>query len=124
MQEADRMQTLVETLREWWVEAGNPRIQTVHLLVGALSGVDTERLSIAFDTQKVGTFLDRANLVIEEIPFVAFCSSCQHEYQPEIGHRYCCPLCNHPLHEIRSGRELKIGDIECSTQEARGISRT
>ena len=76
MKEVDRMQVLVSTLREWWVEAGNPKIQAVHLLVGALSGVDTKRLSIAFDTQKVGTFLDRANLIIEEIPFVAFCSSC------------------------------------------------
>jgi hydrogenase nickel incorporation protein HypA/HybF len=123
MQEVDRMQALVLTLREWWVEAGNPRIQAVHLLVGSLSGVDTERLSIAFDNQKIGTFLDRANLVIEEIPFVAFCSGCQQEYQPEIVHRYCCPLCNHPLHEIRSGRELKIRDIECATREARGISR-
>jgi hydrogenase nickel incorporation protein HypA/HybF len=122
MKEADRMQALVSTLREWWIEAGNPRIQAVHLLVGALSGVSTEHLSVAFDAQKVGTFLDRATLVIEEIPFVAFCSSCQQDYQPELRYRYRCSLCNRSLHDIRSGRELKIGHIECLTREARDVS--
>jgi hydrogenase nickel incorporation protein HypA/HybF len=124
MKEVDRMKILVSSLREWWVEAGNPRVQTVHLLVGALSGVDTKLLSRAFEAQKVATFLDQANLVIEDIPFLAFCRNCQQEYQPEIGQRYCCPICTHPLHEVRSGRELKIGDIKYSSQKARGTSRT
>lgn len=124
MQEVDRMKILVSILREWWIEAGNPRVQTVQLLVGALSGVDTKLLSRAFETQKVATFLDRADLVIEDIPFLAFCRNCQQEYQPEIRQRYCCPMCTHSLHEVRSGRELKIGDIEYSSQKAKGISRT
>ncbi len=122
MNEVDMMKALVSTLREWWVEAGNPRIQVVHLLVGVLSGAEPKHLSLAFEDQKVGTFLDRANLVIEEIPFIAFCKHCQKEYQPEIQHRYCCDICNRPLKEIRSGRELKIGDIEYSTLEAQGVS--
>jgi hydrogenase nickel incorporation protein HypA/HybF len=124
MKEVDRMKVLVSILREWWIEAGNPRIQAVHLWVGALSGVDTERLSKAFETQKVATFLDRADLIIEEIPFLAFCKNCQQEYQPEIKQRYCCPICAHPLHEVRSGRELKIGDIQCFPQKTRGMSCT
>ncbi|NES23265.1 MAG: hydrogenase maturation nickel metallochaperone HypA, partial [Symploca sp. SIO3E6] len=36
---------------------------------------------------------------------------------PEIGLYYTCPICQAPMEDIRSGRELKIERIEYSQPE-------
>ena len=54
-------------------------------------------------------------LVIKDIPLIAFCHNCQEEYKPEIGMQYSCPDCKSPMEDIRSGRELKIDRIEYSS---------
>jgi len=69
-------------------------------------------LQFAFEVQTRGTFLAGATLEIQETPLIAFCHTCQHEYQPEVGIQYACPSCHSPMDDIRSGRELKIDRIE------------
>jgi hydrogenase nickel incorporation protein HypA/HybF len=55
-------------------------------------------------------------LVIKDIPLLAFCHGCQQEYRPEISLQYSCPDCHSPMEDIRSGRELKIDHIEYSVR--------
>ncbi len=105
---------LVLSLKEWWVASGQPKVERVHLVVGAFTGVEPVSLAFAFETQKCGTFLEAAALVIRETPFIAYCQPCRQEYQPAIGTCYGCPTCGSPLEEIRSGRELKIDHVEYS----------
>jgi len=76
--------------------------------------VEPRSLQFAFETQTQNTFLSGVELVIKDIPLIAFCHPCQQQYWPKIGEQYACPHCHSPMEDIRSGRELKIDRIEYS----------
>lgn len=115
MHETDMTKALIMTLRDWWHDQKeSQKIETVHLIVGQFTCVEPASLQFAFEVQTRNTFLEGAKLAIQEKPLIAFCHSCQSEYQPKIGQHYACPTCNSPMEEIRSGRELKIDRIEYS----------
>lgn len=113
MHETDMTKSLILTIKEWCEEQPEkPNIEKVHLTVGQFTCVEPVSLQFAFEVQTRNTFLDGANLEIQETPLIAFCHSCQQEYKPKIGLHYACPTCHSPMEEIRSGRELKIERLE------------
>lgn len=113
MHETDMTKALILTLKDWWEsQPEQPQITHVHLTVGQFTCVEPASLQFAFEAQTQNTFLNGVQLVIHETPLIAFCHSCQQEYQPKIGLHYACPTCQSPMEEIRSGRELKIDRIE------------
>lgn len=113
MHETDMTKALILTVRDWWeCQPQRPPVARVHLTVGQFTCVEPASLQFAFDAQTPGTFLDGAELVIQETPLIAFCHACQAEYQPKIGSAYACPTCHTPMEDIRSGRELKIDRVE------------
>lgn len=113
MHETDMTKALLITLRDWWeAQSERPKITRVHLIVGQFTCVEPVSLQFAFEVQTRGTFLEGAQLVIQETPLIAYCHPCQTEYHPEIGLQYACPTCRSPMEDIRSGRELKIDRIE------------
>jgi hydrogenase nickel incorporation protein HypA/HybF len=110
---------LILTLKDWWEsQPEQPQITQVHLIVGQFTCVEPASLQFAFDAQTQKGFLEGVELVIHETPLIAFCQSCQQEYQPKIGLHYACPNCQSPMEDIRSGRELKIDRIEYSSNYA------
>lgn len=116
MHETDMTKALILTVRDWWEsQPDQPVIAKVHLTVGQFTCVEPASLQFAFEVQTRGTFLDAAELVIQETPLIGFCHTCQAEYRPEIGLNYVCPTCQSPLEDIRSGRELKIDHLEYHT---------
>jgi len=119
MHETDMTKALIQTVKEWWkIQPKPPSIQKIHLLVGEFTCVEPMSLKFAFEVQTQNTFLDGVELVINEIPLLAFCYPCQQEYRPKIGEKYACPHCHSPMEEIRSGRELKIDHIEYTQEES------
>ncbi|MFE4108181.1 hydrogenase maturation nickel metallochaperone HypA [Almyronema epifaneia] len=122
MHEVDMTKALILTVRDWWEsQPASPQIEKIHLMVGQFTCVEPASLQYAFQAQVQSTFLAKAELVIQEVPLVAFCHACQQEYAPQIGLQYACPTCQSPMEEIRAGRELKIDRIEC-TQPAAGAN--
>jgi hydrogenase nickel incorporation protein HypA/HybF len=120
MHETDMTKALMLTVRDWWeAQPGQPAIEKVHLTVGQFTCVEPVSLQFAFEVQTRGTFLDGAELVIQETPLVAYCHTCEAEYKPEIGLQYACPTCRSPMDDIRSGRELKIDRVEYAEQTVR-----
>ena len=116
MHETDMTKALILTIRDWYEsQQEKPKIEKIHLIVGRFTCVEPASLKFAFTAQTSNTFLADVELVIKEIPLIAFCHGCQQEYQPEIGLQYSCPECNSPMEDIRSGRELKIDHIEYTT---------
>ncbi len=116
MHETDMTKALIMTVKDWYEsQIEQPKIEKIHLIVGQFTCVEPVSLQFAFEVQTRNTFLENVELVIKEIPLIAFCHSCQQEYQPEIGLQYSCPNCNSPMEDIRSGRELKIDRIEYSS---------
>lgn len=113
MHETDMTKALILTLRDWWEsQPDRPKISRVHLTVGQFTCVEPASLQFAFEVQTRNTFLDTAELCIQETPLIAFCHCCQTEYQPQIGLQYACPTCQSPMEDIRSGRELRINRLE------------
>lgn len=119
MHETDMTKALILTVKDWWEsQPERPKISRVHLIVGKFTGVEPVSLQFAFEVQTRNTFLDGAELVIQETPLIAFCHRCQQDYAPAVGQHYACPDCQSPMEDIRSGRELKIDRLEYCTDSA------
>lgn len=113
MHETDMTKALILTVQDWWQsQPERPPVSKIHLIVGQFTCVEPLSLQFAFEVQTRSTFLDGAELVIQETPLIAYCHDCEAEYRPEMGLRYTCPTCSSPMDDIRSGRELKIDRIE------------
>lgn len=116
MHETDMTKALILTVKDWYqAESEQRQIEKIHLIVGEFTCVEPASLEFAFEVQTRNTFLEGVELVIKNLPLIAFCHSCQREYRPRIGLQYSCPDCKSPMDDIRSGRELKIDRIEYST---------
>ncbi len=119
MHETDMTKALILTMKDWYEsQPEKSKIEKVHLIVGEFTCVEPVSLKFAFQVQTRNTFLEGVELIIKDIPLIAFCHSCQQEYQPAIGLQYSCPDCKSPMEDIRSGRELKIDRIEYSSSNS------
>ncbi len=111
--EVDMTKALMMSLKEWWrSQPQESTVRVVRLVVGQFTCVEPDLLRTAFKRQRMGTFLEQAELEIRESPFVAYCDACDAEYRPDIALEYACPTCKSSLNDIRSGRELKIEGVE------------
>ena len=125
MHETDMTKALILTVKDWYrAQPEQLKIDKIHLIVGQFTCVEPMSLQFAFEVQTRNTFLEGVELVIKDIPLIAFCHSCQREYKPEIGMQYSCPDCKSPMEDIRSGRELKIDRLEYSTLEEQIVKPT
>jgi len=100
-------------------DAGDVRVEKVHLKIGKLAAVVPESLRFCFDVAIKDTALEGALLVIEELPVVARCRDCGHRWtihEPA----FKCENCGSGSLEILSGRELDIESIEISQEDPHG----
>lgn len=88
------------------------RVTAVHLRLGPLSGVVKEALLSAFEQAREGSALADAKLVIEPMPIVAWCPTCQAEQTIPSMQQLCCPVCNTPTPDVRGGNELEVSGLE------------
>jgi hydrogenase nickel incorporation protein HypA/HybF len=91
------------------------RVAAVHLKLGPLSGVVKEALVSAYDLARECGPLARAELVIEEVPLVAYCDGCAAERTLPSVQDLCCPACGAPTPRLVSGRELEVVALEIET---------
>lgn len=87
------------------------RVERVNLTVGKLSAVVPESLRFCFQVASRETPLEGAELNIEEVPVVARCHQCDHQWTIETP-VFRCPVCDGTRIEVVSGRELDIRSIE------------
>lgn len=91
------------------------RVVAVHLRLGPLSGVIAPALVSAFDLAREGTALEGAELVVEEVPLVAYCPGCAVEQTLASPQNLCCPVCGAVTPEIVRGRELEVVALEIAS---------
>jgi hydrogenase nickel incorporation protein HypA/HybF len=87
------------------------RVERVNLTVGKLSAVVPESLRFCFQVASRETALEGAELNIEEVPVMARCKQCGHEWTIDAP-VFRCPACEATAIEVVSGRELDIRSIE------------
>jgi hydrogenase nickel incorporation protein HypA/HybF len=88
------------------------RVTAVHLRLGPLSGVVKDALVSAYELAREDTPLARADLVVEEVPVVAYCPACAAEQPLAAVLDLCCPACGAPTPKIVRGRELEVIALE------------
>src|SRR5262245_15366923 len=91
---------------------GGGRVAAIHLRLGPLSGVVKEALRSAYDLAREGTALEKAELIIEDAPLLAYCPACAAERAPPSAQQLCCPDCGTPTPEVVRGRELEVIALE------------
>jgi hydrogenase nickel incorporation protein HypA/HybF len=104
--------SILEMAAEEAERQGGGDVTAVHLRLGPLSGVVKEALRSAYDLAREGSSLSKAELVIEEVPLVAYCPVCTAERILESAQQLCCPTCGAPTPDILRGRELEVVALE------------
>lgn len=98
---------VIETVQAEMSRRCLDRIGEIGLAIGALSGVDPEALSFAFDASVAGTNLAGSRLDIEYIPVEGHCRACAHEFSVD-ELCFICPKCGSGDLDIIRGQELNI----------------
>ena len=112
MHELSLAEGLIEQVKRAVREAGAVRVTSLHLRIGALSGVDPDALRFGFDVAARGTLLDGAALELTLVPVVIHCPACVADVElPDIQH-FRCPRCGTPSADVRDGRDLTIETVE------------
>jgi hydrogenase nickel incorporation protein HypA/HybF len=91
------------------------RVAAIHLKLGPLSGVVKGALVSAFELAREGTPFEGAELLVREVPVVAYCPACAADQTLASARELCCPGCGTPTPRIVSGRELEVVALEIET---------
>ncbi|MGJ3249238.1 MAG: hydrogenase maturation nickel metallochaperone HypA [Elainellaceae cyanobacterium] len=113
MHEVGIMQTTLNIALDYANRQGATQIHQMTVRVGALSGVEPDALTFAFDVVVQGTIAEQARLRIDVIPAVCYCPACETEFQPS-DWIYDCPVCHAVATELRQGKELELTTMEVS----------
>jgi hydrogenase nickel incorporation protein HypA/HybF len=77
-----------------------------------LSGVVKEALLSSYEMACEDTALKGSQLIVEEIPVVVFCPTCQAQRPLHSIQLFCCAECGTPTSEIVQGKELEVVALE------------
>lgn len=114
MHEVDMTRCLLLSMNEWKQQHAphTPRVNRVHLQVGAFTCVEPDQLITTWEVAVRGSWLEGAELAIETVPLIGRCVICNGTYSPDPEQAYRSPCCRHPMEEIVSGRELRIRSVD------------
>jgi hydrogenase nickel incorporation protein HypA/HybF len=111
MHELSIVMSIIEIAEDNAKRENASMITEIELEIGKQAGVVMEALEFAIESAKVGTMLEKAAWVVHDIPALARCTSCGHEF--ETG-ALCspCPECGNPFSDIFQGRELRVKSLK------------
>ena len=104
--------SIVQFAEEESARRGGRRVEAVHLRVGRLSGVVREALVASYELACEGTPLAGSRLVVEDVPIVAQCVTCDARRPVRSVQDMCCEVCGTPAADIVEGRELVVTALE------------
>ena len=99
-------------LAEEEAEKRGVQITAIHLKLGALSGVVKEALLASYEMACDDLPLKGSRLVIEDVPVIVFCPSCQMQRPISSIQSFCCAECGTPTSAILQGKEIEIVALE------------
>jgi hydrogenase nickel incorporation protein HypA/HybF len=111
MHELSIAMSIVE-LAEEEAKNRNVQIEAVHLKLGALSGVVKEALLSCYEMACENTAVQGSRLIIEEVPVVIFCATCNAHRTLSSVQQFTCPECGTPSWEVLQGKELLVVALE------------
>jgi hydrogenase nickel incorporation protein HypA/HybF len=112
MHELSIAMSIIELAEEESERHGGAPVTAVHLKLGVLSGVVKEALLGSFEMACEETPLKGARLVVEELPVLIFCRTCQAQRSISSVQLFCCMECGTPSGDIVQGKELEVVALE------------
>ncbi|HSY65004.1 MAG TPA: hydrogenase maturation nickel metallochaperone HypA [Terriglobales bacterium] len=112
MHELSIAMSIVEMAQEEAEQRGGAQISAIHLKLGNLSGVVKEALLSSYELACEGTAVSGSRLIIEEIPVVVYCPTCQAPRPVSSLQLFCCAECATPTSEIVQGKEIEVVALE------------
>jgi hydrogenase nickel incorporation protein HypA/HybF len=94
------------------------KVNSVHLRLGALSGVVKDALLFSYEVACQDTELQGSQLIVEDVPIVIFCAQCQQEQTLDSVQMFRCPQCGTASMDVRHGKELEVFALEVTEKEA------
>jgi hydrogenase nickel incorporation protein HypA/HybF len=104
--------SILELADEEAERRGNVHVEAIHLKIGPLSGVVKEALVAAYELAAEQTQFANCRLVIEEVPIVAYCETCEAQTSVRSIQSLQCAGCGAPVSEVLQGRELLVSALE------------
>ena len=89
----------------------NPKVEKLNLRIGKLASVVEHSLSFCLEIITKDTPLENARLVIDFVPVMVHCKSCDNEWEVK-GPVFKCPFCEDGDVEMLTGREIEITSLE------------
>ncbi|MEJ2385387.1 MAG: hydrogenase maturation nickel metallochaperone HypA [Xanthomonadales bacterium] len=89
-------------------------VSRILLRVGALSGVEPDLLTHAFDIARMGTLAENAVLEIEHEPVTVRCRQCGQGGEVP-SNRLVCPRCGDWRVDVTGGEELLLMSLDLET---------
>ncbi len=111
MHEQSIVENLLAVALEHAEKAKATRIRRIFLVVGDLSGVVEESVTLYFNFLRQNTLAAEAELFFMHIPAQVRCRNCDNIFSPE-KLDYHCPRCKQEQIEIVGGNELYIESLE------------
>lgn len=104
---------IIKTVEEVSSENDVEGINSVVLEVGEVSGIVNSYLTDCWKwAVKKKELFKEAELVIETIPAVTYCETCEKQYET-VKYGKICPYCNSERTYLLRGNEVNIKEIEC-----------
>jgi hydrogenase nickel incorporation protein HypA/HybF len=88
------------------------RVCAVHLRLGTMAGVVKEALLSSYEMASADTPLAGSRLVIEDVPVIVFCPSCDALRPIHSVQLFSCSECGTATPDIRQGKELELVAME------------
>jgi hydrogenase nickel incorporation protein HypA/HybF len=104
--------SIVEMAQEESDRRGGVQVNSVHLKLGALSGVVEDALLSSFEIASADTPLQGSRLLIETVPVSVYCPNCRSPQRLNSIQSFSCPECGTLTPEVLSGRELEVVALE------------
>ena len=112
MHELSIAMSIVEMVEDEMEHRGGLQIVAVHLRIGQLAGVVKEALLSSYEMACEDTALAGSQLIVEEVPVIMYCPTCDARRPVLASEWFNCPQCRAPVTEIVQGKELELVSLE------------
>jgi hydrogenase nickel incorporation protein HypA/HybF len=111
MHELSIAQEIVEIIKQSVPNDQWHLIISVKLELGIFSNILADSLLFCYEASVNNTEIEKAKLIIEEIPLTIHCQSCFSDTVSE-DFLFYCPKCLNPNISFLTGQEMKLTEIE------------
>jgi hydrogenase nickel incorporation protein HypA/HybF len=112
MHELSIAMSILELAAEEAARHGDARVTQIHVKLGPLSGVVRAALLSAYELARLGSTLEEAELIIQEVPVVVHCPVCETARPAVSPYDIRCAECGTPASDLLHGRELELVAME------------